>query len=236
MNPITQFLRGLTAAVGIVLLAASPLAGAGADDISAAERALFLENQLADLKPPLTLHYRYRKQGSLEAAFDDEVTLSLTAQADGKCCATSTAFLSGERRLKLPDIEAAQGNPVILHFLERDIREMQRLTKGQQNYFRKRIRMAAFGGAAVREISLPYRGKAVAAREIELNPYADDPLRGRFEKLADKRYVFTLSAAVPGGVYSIRSRIAGATPDAPPLIVEELLADGAVSAGAPNKP
>jgi hypothetical protein len=236
MNPIAHFLRTLALAAGIAAVAAPPLAGAANDDISAAERALFLDSPLADLKPPLTLHYRYRRQGSLEAGFDDEVTLSLTAQADGRCCATSTAFLSGERRLKLPDIEDATGNPVILHFLERDIREMQRLTKGQQNYFRKRIRMAAFDGAVMRDVSLPYRGRTVAAREIELNPYADDPLRARFEKLADKRYVFTLSAAVPGGVYSIRSRTAGATPDAPPLIVEELLADGASSAITPSKP
>ena len=31
--------------------------------------------------------------------------------------------------------------------------------------------------------------------------FLDDPLRVRFEKLAGKQYVFTLSDAVPGGIY-----------------------------------
>ena len=51
----------------------------------------------------------------------------------------------------------------------------------------------------------------------------------RFEKLANKKYVFTLSEAVPGGLYAIRSRIDGETADAAPLIVEEMLIDGGVA-------
>ena len=125
----------------------------------------------------------------------------------------------------LPEVEEAEGNPVILYFLERDIREMQRLTKGQPNYFRKRIRMAIYQGAPIREVSLPYRGKTVAAREISIAPYLDDPTRARFEKLANKQYVFMLSDAVPGGVYAIahahRRRVRRR---AAPLLVEEMVA------------
>jgi hypothetical protein len=209
-----------------------PLAHA-AEDFSLAERALFLDNQLASVHPPATLHYAYRKSGSLEEGFEDQVELSLRAQSDGRCCAASGRFLSGPRKLELSEIEAATGNPVILYFLERDIREMQRLTKGQQNYFRKRIRMAVYQGATLRPVALQYRGATVAGREIAISPYLDDPNRARFEKLANKQYLFTLSDAVPGGVYAIRSRIAGATPDAPPLLVEELLVDGAAGARNP---
>ena len=52
----------------------------------------------------------------------------------------------------------------------------------------------------MREAKLPYRGKRVAARQFTISPYVDDPLRERFAKLAGKRYTFTLSDAVPGGV------------------------------------
>ena len=123
---------------------------------------------------------------------------------------------------------------MVLYFLERDIREMSRLTKGQANYFRKRIRMAVYQGAQIKDVSLPYRGKTVAAREISIEPYLDDPLRARFEKLANKQYVFTLSDAVPGGVYAVRTRIAADTAGAAPLIVEEMLIDGATP--APRNP
>ena len=115
---------------------------------------------------------------------------------------------------------------MVLYFLERDIREMNRLTKGQQNYFRKRIRMAVYQGATISDVTVSYRGKEVPAREIRIAPYLDDPLRVRFEKYANKTYVFTLSDAVPGGLYAIRTRVAGATPEAAPLIADEMVVDG----------
>jgi hypothetical protein len=101
---------------------------------------------------------------------------------------------------------------------------MQRLTKGQPNYFRKRIRMAVYQGATMSESSVSYRGRNVAARQITLTPYVDDPLRVRFETLAGKRYVFTLSDQVPGGVVGIRTQVDGA--GALPLLVEEMTLEG----------
>lgn len=204
-----------------------PWLAVAATDFSVAERALFMDNHLAGLRPPLTLHYAYHKTGTLEEPFDDTVSLVLTAQPDGKCCAVRAEFLSGARAVRQPEIESAEGNPAILYFLERDIREMQRLTKGQANYFRKRIRMAVYQGATVRNVTLPYRGRPVAVREISISPYLDDPLRARFEKLANKTYVFLLSDAVPGGLYGLRSRIDGESAASAPLMAEEMLIDGA---------
>jgi hypothetical protein len=213
------------AALAALLCLAAP-AGA-AEDFSPAERALFMTNQLTTLKPPATLNYSFSKAGSMEEAFDDKVSIRLKAKPDGKCCAAAADFLGGPRKLSLPEVEEAEGNPVVLYFLERDIREMSRLTKGQPNYFRKRIRMAIYEGAKITEVSLPYRGKTIAAREISIAPYLDDPLRARFEKLANKQYVFTLSDAVPGGVYAVRTRIDGESASAAPLLVEEMVLDGA---------
>ena len=214
---IALFLAGLTAMV----------AALAADDFSPAERALFMSNQFASLTPPATLRYKYHKSGSLEPGFEDQVAVKLSAQANGKCCTANTDFLSGARRLALPEVEAADGNPVVLYFLERDIREMSRLTKGQPNYFRKRIRMAVYGDAKLRELSLPYRGANVAARRITITPYLDDPLRSRFEQLATRQYDFTLSDAVPGGVYAIRTFVSGESASAGPVLVEEMVLEGA---------
>ena len=213
-------------ALSLISLAAVPAAWA-VDDYSPAERALFMSKQFAGLAPPITLRYQYHQSGSLEPGFDDQVVIKLSAQANGKCCTASTDFLAGARRLSLPEVEAADGNPVVLYFLERDIREMSRLTKGQPNYFRKRIRMAVYRDAQVRELSLPYRGASVAVRQITLTPYLDDPLRLRFDKFANKRYDFMLSDAVPGGVYAIRTLISAESADAAPLLVEEMVLEGA---------
>lgn len=198
-------------------------------DFSAAERAIFMTDQFAKLRPPLTLNYRFHRTGSLEPGFDDTASIALKAQGNGRCCDATGQFLSGERKLALPPVEGATGNPVTLYFLERDIREMERLTKGKSNYFRKRIRMAIFQGAEQRAVNFKYRGKAVAGQEFTISPYADDPNRARFEQLATKRYVFTLSDAVPGGLVAIRTRVAdaGKGAGAAPLLAEELLIDGA---------
>ncbi|MBX3605247.1 MAG: hypothetical protein KF788_08245 [Piscinibacter sp.] len=212
--------------VTALLIALAAGSASAAEDFSAAERAIFLTNHLATLKPPVTLRYTFRKSGSLEAGFEDPVAVHLRAQPDGACCAAAAEFLAGPRRLSLPDVEAAQGNPVILYFLERDIREMNRLTKGQAAYFRKRIRMAVYRGATEQAVQVGYGGKTIAARQFTIAPYLDDPLRPRFEKLAGKTYVFTLSEAVPGGVYSVRARVDGPSPGAP-LLLEEMLVDGA---------
>ncbi len=202
-------------------------------DFSPAERALFMSDQLSALKAPKTLSYQYRKAGSLEPGFDDTVKINVRKQPDGQCCTASGEFLSGERRLAMPDAEDAKGNPVILFFLERDIREMQRLTKGQPNHFRKQIRMAIFEGATVRDVSVAYNGKPVRGREIVISPYLTDPNRPRFENLATKQYTFTLSDAVPGGVYSIRAQVPGSAAAGTPLLLEELRVSGADSLPKP---
>ena len=202
-------------------------------DFSAAERALFMTDQFSALKPPSTLNYRFRKSGSLEPGFDDGVKVVLRAQPNGQCCAASGEFFSGARRLPMPDTEEARGNPVIMYFLERDVREMQRLTKGKSNHFRKRIRMAIFDSATLREVALQFQGKPVAGREILISPYLTDPVRTRFETLANKQYIFTLSDAVPGGVYAIRTQVSAAEAGAPPVLVEELWATGADRKGTP---
>jgi hypothetical protein len=224
LRSLSELRRPAAALAALLCLAAPAFA---AEDFSAAERALFMTNQLSSLKPPATLNYAFSKTGSMEEAFDDKVSIRIKAKPDGKCCAAAAEFLGGPRKLSLPEIEEAEGNPVVLYFLERDIREMGRLTKGQPNYFRKRIRMAIAESAQIKEVSLPYRGKNVAAREISIAPYLDDPLRARFEKLANKQYVFTLSDAVPGGVYAVRIRIDGESAAAAPLLVEEMVLDGA---------
>lgn len=199
-------------------------------DYSEAEKLLFMSNQLTGVKPVSKIRYVFRKSGSFEDGFEDSVVLSFDKQADGTCCTVKSDFFTGARRLPLPEAPMAEGNPVLLHFLERDIAEMKRLTKGSLNHFRKRIRMAAYQDAKVRDITFSYQNKTIAGKEISSSPYLDDPNRPKYEKFVRKQYQFLLSQAVPGGLYGIRTQISGETPEAPAVIVEELFVDGATPA------
>jgi hypothetical protein len=126
----------------------------------------------------------------------------------------------------MPEVEAAQGNPVLMYFLEHDVREMQRLTSGSADHFRRRIRLALAGASTLGELKLSYLGQTVAGQEVLVSPYLDDPNRPRFERYAHKAYRFLLSDGVPGGVFGVRTRIDGPGQDRAPLIAEELTIAG----------
>lgn len=178
-----------------------------ADDFSVVETQLFMLDHFKSSKLPSHLSYVFKKSGSLEPGFDDKVDLKIKAKTNGGCCHTKIQFLSNEHSVQLPEPEEIKGNPVILYFLERDIRDMERLTKGKSNYFRSRIRKALYQHFQDRQVRLLYRGQSISAQEFEIAPYADDELRSRYNTLADKHYAFVVSHQVPGYVVEIRSWI-----------------------------
>lgn len=183
-----------------------------AQEISQSEKLLFQTNHFDNIKKPIKVNYIYRQESATPDAFTDEVWVDVIGRnADGTASVTAH-FLSGTREIPIPPIEHAQGNPVILGFLERDIAEMKRLTGGAVGYFRKRIRLAlAAPNIAVKKIDVAYEGRQIPAQEITIHPYGDDPLRDRFAKLADKGYVFVISDAVPGSLYRVYTTVPSAT-------------------------
>jgi hypothetical protein len=205
--PLRTSLRASLCA--LLLSPAGPHAETDKRDFSQAERLLFMTPQLKGLQAPMLLRYTFGKTGTFEQNFDDSVTVALSAKADGRCCDAKGVFLSDARKEQVPDVPAAEGNPVILYFLEHDVREMKRLTRGSDYHFRKRIRMAIYQAADVRDVSLRYQGRTVKGKEIAFSPFLDDPNRPKYERFAKKSYRFTLSDAVPGGVYGIRTSIPG---------------------------
>ena len=142
---------------------------------------------------------------------------------------THVDYLTGKDALVLPDIDDANGNPVILSFLERDVREMERRTGGKANYFRKRVRLALAESAQVEPVTMDVQGRPVEAVRISIRPYENDPMQARFPTFVAKVYTFTISKQVPGMVYEMRTeaRDPRAPAGAPPLVIERLVYTGA---------
>jgi hypothetical protein len=228
--PCIALFRGACLAIG---LAAS---GAGAQDaISAAEKLLFQTDHLKNVAPPATLSYAFSKTGSAETGFDDTVELRVRVRDGVK--QASVTFLSAQRKAACPEVTRAEGNPVLLCFLERDIREMERLTGGKSGYFRRAIRLALARSARVARTRLSFGGRELAANEITVIPYADDPLKDRIGKYVSKTYVFTLSVEVPGGIHSVRTFVPSpeGTPNEAPLLEERLTLAGLAPRGSKGK-
>ena len=212
--------RVLAWAALLTLLASSGLSAQ--DQISTAEKLLFQTDHLANVARAATLLYEFRKTGSAESGFDDTVEIRIRTAEGAK--RASVAFFTNERRIDFPEVTRPEGNPVLLYFLERDLRQMERLTGGKPGYFRKAIRLALARSARVAETQVSHGGRSLPATEITIAPYLDDPLRDRFGPYAGKTYVFTLSPDVPGGIYSLHTIIpspAGGAKEAP--LIEERL-------------
>ncbi len=190
--------------IALILIAASCYAQG---QISDAENRVFMTDHLKNIAGPTTLNYRFIKSGALEKGFKDRVSMSVKPASAGPGKNCNVDFLTGERQYRqLPEVfENATGNPVILAFLERDLAEMKRITKGQPNYYRKRIRMALAQKAETKRVKIKFSGKDLAGSEIVLTPFDDDPARPRYEKFSNKSYTITLSDEIPGGVYQLRS-------------------------------
>lgn len=221
--------------LALALALAAPLGVAqtpAANDFSEAEKLVFVEHQLANIKAPTSLRYAFVRSGPLEPGFEDEVRIDVL-KVGSSGSSVHGDFLSGTRNLPLPDISDAKANPVILYFLEHDIREMARLTKRKTgNYFRNRIRKTLVDEAQVRDTTVSYEGRDVPAREVTLKPYSSDPARSRYERYAEKRYTFLLSNAVPGGVYQLRTSLPGEKAGEAPALEEVMTFAGPMALGA----
>jgi hypothetical protein len=186
---------------------AAPVQAADPSQFSVAETRLFVDDHLRGLPQSATLEYTYTRRGSLEGPIDDTARVMIGPRAAAGGPAVKVDYLSDSRKLELPEIDTAKANPVILYFLEREVREMHRLTGGSISYFRKRIRMALADGGRVEAITATVGPRRIAATAIHIAPYRDDPARSRYERFAEKTYIFTLSDAVPGKVLELRSEL-----------------------------
>jgi hypothetical protein len=145
----------------------------------------------------------------------DGAVLTLSTGAQGRCCDVHGDYLSGPMAVHLPDIPLARSNPVLLYFLEGEVRRLQRTTKGQASHFRLRFRRALADSATVTDTSMDWAGRRVSARTVRVAPFLDDPYRDRFPAEAATEYAFVLADAVPGGVYQASALLPG--PGAVPL-------------------
>ena len=196
--------------------APAPEAAAASSAPSEAERLVFLHEHLGTSRQPRVLRYAYVAEAAGKPQLTDRAVLTLAKDAAGQCCQVHGDYLSGAMTVNLPDIPDARANPVLLYFLEGEVRLLQRTTAGQAAHFRRRIRQALADTATVSDTTVQWGGRSLPAKTVRVAPFLDDPYRGRFEEQAATEYSFVLADAVPGGVYAasatVPSRDSGAGP------------------------
>jgi hypothetical protein len=204
--------RGFTAILFIALLAIAalfgwPPSGRAADEhpLSPAQIALFESDHLAAIKHPATLDYAFRHDGT--EPYEDRVAIVLGKVHDDGSKDVSVEFLTGEHQMEFSPVTRFHGNPLIMYFLEWDVRRMHETTGGSNLYFRNRIRESFVDQAEIDHTSITLDGRPQPATAITLRPYRHDPGIDRYAAFRDKSYHFVLSDAVPGKVYEIKASL-----------------------------
>lgn len=172
--------------------------------LSAAQRALFETPHLEALRPPVRLDYAFRRSEEGKDPVEDAIRLEVRASEDEGRRDVAPEFLTGPRQIRYPPARGFRGNPLLLFALDRDTRELSAATGGSATWFRNRIRRALAEGAEVRPARIALGGRDLAATEIVVAPFAEEPRAGRYRA---RIYRFVLSPEVPGWIAAIRTEV-----------------------------
>lgn len=195
---------GLAAAPARAQLAEAQPTEAEADrPLSRAQIELFATPHLANVRQPSALRYDFTRYGPV--GFTDRVTVHVReARADGTRD-VSFEFLTGERTERHPPVEGFSGNPVLMIFLEHDVRTLKESIGVSTTYWRNRLRDALLERATVEDVTATVDGRTVPARKVTVRPFEKEDRLARVPPVRDKLYTFTLAEAVPGGIVEIRT-------------------------------
>jgi hypothetical protein len=199
--------------------AAAPNGASVSADITPAEQLVFTEDHMHGINPQTELDYSVVSTG--EEKQDPDIVRVLVVSPGNQKSDAQVSDRGGA--VNLPN-EGLPCNPVVIYFLERDIADMEHLTGGKRRYFQQRVRLALAQGPQITNVTAQVGGKPVAARQIVVQPYLNDPNAERFPRYTGKRYTFVFADDVPGHVALIRTEVPGTNGDfAHPVQTETLV-------------
>ncbi|MET0080938.1 MAG: hypothetical protein ABW119_20960 [Candidatus Thiodiazotropha lotti] len=175
-------------------------------DLNEAQKLIFFKDHLQGVTKGSQLNYEFTSITD-EERFQDTIVVRVTNIVSKGKRDLEFDFLSGENHIDFTPAKSYTGNPVIIHFLERDISLMSKDTGGWNGYFRNKIRNSFRKPAHIDEVTFEFNGKQVKGTEIVITPFLGDPNSRNFKLYTNKRYEFLFSDKVPGGIYRIRTQV-----------------------------
>lgn len=215
-----RFIKAITL---ILTLCAGPALAVTVDGDEAYD-LLFRNGTLDDIDRSSELVYNRTVTNTLkpEAAQRDTGDIALTFQKDAGEMVHLRFRQDGKHRA-MGVFPANVGNPMIMVFYERTIRDMAEAAGGSPYYIRNRVKEALVQPAEMTESEESFNGETISVRTVRLFPFANDPNRDRMQGFGDMVLSVTVSEDVPGWYLRL---VAEAGPDAAPVYRSEMLFDG----------
>lgn len=187
--------------------------------LNKAQLLVFYKDHLQGVAKGSRLDYGFISEIKGADSYSDRIEITVTdVLGDGKRN-MEFDFLSGPHHIDFTPARGYTGNPVIIHFLERDITQMARDTGGSNGYFRNRIRDSFRRPAEMRAVKIDYQGKELDGTEVVVTPFVSDPNAANLKLYVNKRYEFIFSDQVPGGIYRIHTLVPGESGDS--VLIDE---------------
>jgi len=190
----------------VMVSALATAADTDVPELNQAQQLVFMEDHLRDIPRDRVLSYDFESHVKGMEDVADTVRMTVTEVREDNTRNLSFEFLTGSHHIDFHDAEGYRGNPIIIQFLERDIRDMAQATGGSTDYFRNRIRKS-FADPQIRGTRISLDGKDMDAVEVVVTPFVKDPNIARFQRYAQKRYELIFAEGVPGGLYRIHTLV-----------------------------
>jgi len=190
-------------------------------ELNEAQTLIYNTNHLEGLEKGTELHYQYTKSSNVDDGFTDTVTLSVAQEHEDHRKDLNLVFLSGDREIVFDPFSRFRTNPIIMAVLERDVREMSRITGGGMLYFRNRVREEMARDPDIKTVEIEHNGEKIGTTRIQFKPFVNDPMADRFKDFQQKTYSIFLTEEVPGSVVQVNVLTPSAA-GGEPLISETL--------------
>ncbi|MFQ1700775.1 hypothetical protein ACJ5NV_09275 [Loktanella agnita] len=197
---------GLLHMISVALLLATPLRAAETYDL------IFKTGTLDDVAVEAGLTYDRTVTLATDPAYGARNTgeVALIFAPDD---VAALRFVQGAQHRNLGQFPVSTGNPVIMYFVETVLRDMAGQAGGSPFYIRNRLKEALLEVVPIEDMMVPYEGGQVAAKQITLRPFEDDPNRAKMGIYGDLSLRFVMSDDVPGWYVSLSAMAPGGADD-----------------------
>jgi hypothetical protein len=203
--------------LALAMLAALATASAMAEPVD----RLFSQPQLGLVGPGASLDYRHLRRDGSGPARQSVREKTIRIERDVRSGQVLVTMDAAGRARRLAPFRGMSGNPALMVFLESVVSAVSEATGGSPLYLRARIREAMRDRIAERAVTTRHAGAEVAAWELTLTPFRDDPHGSKLGDFAGLVLSFVLSEAVPGSFVSLKATASGD----PPAYSEEIRLD-----------
>ncbi len=175
-------------------------------ELNQAQQLIYTESHFLTVPTGAEINYEFESNAE-GVESPDRVQLKILKSYDNQKKDIEIEFLSRDNQIQFPNFMGYKGNPVIICFLERDVRQMSRTTGGGELFFRNRIRHALADDPILEKVTVEHNGENKEAYQISFMPYINAPLRERLLHFQNKVYRITLSESVPGFVAGLSTEL-----------------------------